>query len=186
MKDQKRMVSLFSALLLCLRPRRLRPGRAEPRQPKPAAGSSGSQTMEETQTSQSLEAESASESEAAPAATPEANRVLSVEDLAFPVGQQVSGAFIGNAYLEPMIMNDDIYNFPQTNNIVFEPGARSYWHTHGGMVLIGTGGSGYYQEEGKRTPGGSSGREMWCNARRRVLHWHGAAPDRPVLPDRHL
>lgn len=179
MKDQKRMVSLFSALLLCLTLAACDPGGQNPASQSPA-GSSGSQTMEETQTSQSLEAESAPEPETAPTAsssleTPEANRVLSVEELAFPVGQQVSGAFTGNAYLEPMIMNDDIYNFPQTNNIVFEPGARSYWHTHGGMVLIGTGGSGYYQEEGKPAQIIREGDVVQCPEG--VLHWHGAAPD---------
>ena len=95
MKDQKRMVSLFSALLLCLTLAACDQGGQNPASQSPA-GSSGSQTMEETQTSQSLEAESASESEAAPAATPDANRVLSVEELAFPVGQQVSGGCTRN------------------------------------------------------------------------------------------
>lgn len=72
-----------------------------------------------------------------------------MEELTFPVGEKVSGAFTGTAYLIPMIMNDEEYNFPQTNNVTFEPGARSYWHSHGGMILVGTGGVGYYQEEGK-------------------------------------
>lgn len=111
------------------------------------------------QASSPVSSQTSSPSSASSSSTPEAasstsagtarESVLSMEDLTFPVGQQVSGEFTGNAYLEPMIMNDDIYHFPQTNNIVFEPGARSYWHSHGGMVIIGTGGSGYYQEEGK-------------------------------------
>lgn len=71
-------------------------------------------------------------------------------ELSFPLGQAInSDAFTGTAYIEAMINYDDIYNFPQTNNIIFEPGARSSWHTHGGMIILGTGGVGYYQEEGK-------------------------------------
>ena len=73
--------------------------------------------------------------------------VTSMDELTFPVGQEVSGAFTGTAYLIPMLMNDEVYNFPQTNNVTFEPGARSYWHSHGGMILVGTGGVGFYQEE---------------------------------------
>lgn len=56
-------------------------------------------------------------------------------ELSFPLGQAInSDAFTGTAYIEAMINYDDIYNFPQTNNIIFEPGARSSWHTHGGSA----------------------------------------------------
>ena len=53
------------------------------------------------------------------------------------------------AYIAQMIPNDEVYHFPQTNHITFAPGARSGWHSHGGMVILVTGGIGYYQEEGK-------------------------------------
>ena len=52
-------------------------------------------------------------------------------DLTFPIGRAMSGgSFTGTAYIAPLIANDDTFNFPQTNNVTFEPGARSGWHTH--------------------------------------------------------
>lgn len=101
--------------------------------------------------------------------------VTSMDELTFPVGQEVSGAFTGTAYLIPMIMNDEVYNFPQTNNVTFEPGARSYWHSHGGMILVGTGGVGFYQEEGKPAQIIREGDIVECPEG--VRHWYGAAPD---------
>lgn len=97
-------------------------------------------------------------------------------DLAFPVGQAVtSNAFTGIVYMASMINHDDVYNFPQTNHITFEPGARSGWHTHGGMLILVTGGVGYYQEEGKPAQIIRKGDLVECPAG--VRHWHGAAPD---------
>lgn len=46
--------------------------------------------------------------------------------------------FTGTAYLSPMINNDEIYHFPQTDNVTFDPGARSGWHSHGGSRFSGT------------------------------------------------
>ena len=64
-------------------------------------------------------------------------------DLTFPQGMEISSAaFTGQAYLEPLIFNDEVYNFPQTNNVTFAPGARSSWHSHGGMIMLVTGGVG--------------------------------------------
>lgn len=102
-------------------------------------------------------------------------RAASAEDLAFERGQQVSGEFTGNVWLEPLIPLDDTYHFPATNNIIFEPGARSFWHSHGGMTIIGTGGVGYYQEEGKPAQMIKKGDVVQCPEG--VMHWHGAAPD---------
>ena len=70
------------------------------------------------------------------------------DGLTFPRGNAVPGGFTGTAYLAPMINEDEVYHFPRTNHITFEPGARSGWHSHGGMVILVTGGVGYYQEEG--------------------------------------
>lgn len=102
-------------------------------------------------------------------------KVSSMEELTFPIGEQVSGTFTGTVYLTPMIMNEEIYNFPQSNNITFAPGARSYWHSHGGMLLVGTGGVGYYQEEGKPVKIIRKGDVVECPEG--VRHWHGAAAD---------
>jgi quercetin dioxygenase-like cupin family protein len=102
--------------------------------------------------------------------------VTSKEDLTFPIGMQIqSDTFTGEAYISPMIMNDTIYNFPQTNNITFAPGARSGWHSHGGMVILATGGVGYYQEEGKPAQIIRKGDVIECPEG--VRHWHGATPD---------
>ena len=102
--------------------------------------------------------------------------VTAKEELAFPLGQEIdSDAFTGTVYITPMIANDEVYNFPATNNIIFEPGARSSWHSHGGMVILGTGGVGYYQEEGKPAQIIREGDVVQCAPG--VKHWHGAAPD---------
>lgn len=102
--------------------------------------------------------------------------VTSSKELPFSLGQKIeSDSFTGNAYIEMMIANDETYHFPQTNHLTFEPGARSSWHSHGGMVLLITGGKGFYQEEGKPAqilrPGDMVDIEPG------VKHWHGAAPD---------
>ena len=53
---------------------------------------------------------------------PDDEIVTSLDQLTFPIGQKVdSDSFIGTAYIAPMISNDDVYNFPATNNVTFEP-----------------------------------------------------------------
>lgn len=98
-------------------------------------------------------------------------------ELTFPLGTAVNfpGAFTGTAYIAQMIENESVYNFPQTNNVTFEPGARSSWHSHGGMAILVTGGVGYYQEEGKAAQIIRKGDVIQCEAG--VRHWHGATPD---------
>ena len=98
-------------------------------------------------------------------------------DLPFPLGSEIRfpGAFTGTAYLTEMIDNEDVYRFPQTNHISFEPGARSNWHSHGGMVILVTGGIGYYQEEGQPAQIIRRGDVVECAPG--VRHWHGAVAD---------
>ena len=98
----------------------------------------------------------------------------SSDELPFPLGQEVRGVFTGTGYLQSLIVRDDLYNFPSTNNITFEPGARSGWHTHGGMIILVTAGVGYYQEEGKPAQIIRKGDILEIPAG--VLHWHGATP----------
>ena len=98
------------------------------------------------------------------------------EELTFPLGNEInSPSFTGTAYIAQMIPNDEVYNFPQTNNVTFAPGARSGWHSHGGMVILVTGGVGYYQEEGKPAQIIRKGDIVECPEG--VKHWHGATPD---------
>jgi len=106
----------------------------------------------------------------------ESGVVTSPEELAFPLGQKIeSPSFTGDVYISSMITPDDTYHFPATNNIIFAPGARSSWHSHGGMVILGTGGVGYYQEEGR--PAQIIRKGDVVNIPEGVRHWHGAAPD---------
>ena len=98
------------------------------------------------------------------------------DELSFPLGMEInSDAFTGTAYINPMISSDDVYHFPPTNNVTFEPGARSGWHSHGGMIILVTGGAGYYQEEGKPAQIIRKGDVIECAPG--VRHWHGATPD---------
>lgn len=138
------------------------------------------QTPAEVQTSQNQE-EPEGASEGASAQTQEGiseqeGIITASSELPFSLGQKIdSDSFTGTAYIEMMIPNDETYHFPQTNHLTFEPGARSSWHTHGGMVLLITGGVGYYQEEGK--PAQILRQGDVVNIEPGVRHWHGAAPD---------
>ncbi|MBQ8047504.1 MAG: cupin domain-containing protein [Prevotella sp.] len=98
------------------------------------------------------------------------------EDLTFPVGEKIeSPAFSGDAYLQNLIANDTLFNFPQTNCVTFSPGSHSSWHRHGGMVVLVTGGVGIYQEEGKPAQVLRKGDVLQIEAG--VRHWHGATND---------
>lgn len=114
--------------------------------------------------------------------TAASTEVKSAEDQAkeagivFPLGFKIeSPSFIGSVYIENLIAEDEVYNFPWTNNLIFAPGARSSWHTHGGMVILVTGGAGYYQEEGKPAQIIREGDVL--EIPEGVRHWHGALPD---------
>ena len=104
-------------------------------------------------------------------------KTASQAEFAFPLqGQKIdSPAFVGSAYFLPMIQNEATYNFPATNYITFEAGARRNWHTHGGMLVLAISGVGYYQEEGKKAQILRPGDVVQIPAG--VRHWHGAAPD---------
>ncbi len=96
----------------------------------------------------------------------------------FPVGAPNTAYakyFVGNSYLAPVSTSQvSIYN------VTFEPGCRNNWHIHhaakgGGQMLIGTGGRGWYQEEGKPAQEILPGTVIHIPAG--VKHWHGAAKD---------
>lgn len=105
-----------------------------------------------------------------------AGRIGSKEELPFPLGRDISSPeFIGHVYRTDLIVPDGTHDFAWTNNIVFEPGARSAWHTHGGMLVLVTGGVGYYQEQGRPAQILRQGDVLAIPEG--VEHWHGAAPD---------
>ncbi|MDR1539014.1 MAG: cupin domain-containing protein [Clostridiales bacterium] len=74
-----------------------------------------------------------------------------------------------------MIAPDDVYHLPLMNTVTFEPGARSYWHSHDGMLVLGVGGIGYYQEGGK--PAQIIRKGDVVEIAPGSKHWHGATPD---------
>lgn len=107
---------------------------------------------------------------------PKTAQTVTKDQLTFPFGNRLpSPPFTGEAYIQPMIGLDDVFNFPTTNNITFAPGAHSTWHRHGGMVVMVTGGVGLYQEEGKPAQILRQGDVLEIPAG--VRHWHGATPD---------
>lgn len=140
------------------------------------AAASAETVAEETEKQETEEPESTENAAPGNDSSENSGIAASGEELPFPLGQKIeSDSFTGNAYIEMMIANDDTYHFPQTNHLTFEPGARSSWHNHGGMVLLATGGVGYYQEEGKPAQILRPGDVV--NIEPGVRHWHGATPD---------
>ncbi len=93
----------------------------------------------------------------------------------FPKGQRAPATtFTGTVWVQQLIEPDSAFNIP-VGYVTFEPGARSYWHSHaGGQVLLAMGGIGYYQEQGKAIQILRKGDAVKCPPN--VPHWHGASP----------
>ena len=98
------------------------------------------------------------------------------ENSMFPKGDQIlNDHFIGATWLKMLVDEDTSYNCP-IGNVTFEPGARNNWHRHpGGQILLVTGGTGYYQEEGKPAQVLQPGDVVQIPSG--VKHWHGATRD---------
>lgn len=96
----------------------------------------------------------------------------------FPVGEPndaYAKYFTGQSYLA-QISSEQV----PFANVTFEPGCRNNWHIHhaskgGGQMLVGVGGRGWYQEEGKPAVEILPGTIIHIPAN--VKHWHGAAAD---------
>jgi quercetin dioxygenase-like cupin family protein len=83
------------------------------------------------------------------------------------------GTFTGSVWGDSVLPEqDDVL----INNVTFEPGGRTYWHTHrGGQILIVTVGSGRcFDRDGE---GGAIAAGDVVFIPPGVEHWHGAAPD---------
>lgn len=108
------------------------------------------------------------------------SRVPPDPDALFPKGDKITNAnFKGNAWLEPLVGNDSIYQ-TQVGNVTFEPGARTNWHSHpGGQILLATGGTGYYQEKGSPKRLLHKGEVVKCPPN--TPHWHGASHNEPFI-----
>lgn len=95
----------------------------------------------------------------------------------FPQGMKAPNTiFTGNVYVNMLVTDQEKIFNTQVYNVEFEPGARTYWHSHpGGQILLVTEGVGYYQEEGKEARKLTKGDVVEIPIG--VKHWHGAAPD---------
>mgnify|MGYP001026571610 CR=1 FL=1 len=100
------------------------------------------------------------------------------KEMIFPVGEpntEYAAYFTGRSWLAPLSSGPI-----KISNVTFEPGCRNNWHIHkassgGGQMLIGTGGRGWYQEEGKSAVQILPGTVISIPPG--VKHWHGAASD---------
>ena len=94
----------------------------------------------------------------------------------FPKGQLAPASnFTGKAWVHPLISADSVFNIPVAS-VTFEPGARTYWHSHGGgQGIIAIDGVGYYQEKGKPIQILRKGDAVKCPPN--TPHWHGASPE---------
>ena len=94
----------------------------------------------------------------------------------FQKGERASADyFTGTVWFNNLVPADEVLN-TQIGNVIFEPGARNYWHTHpGGQILIATAGVGYYQEKGKPVQILHVGDVVKISPD--IVHWHGASPD---------
>jgi len=94
----------------------------------------------------------------------------------FPKGEKApADYFTGTAWIQLLVPNDASLDC-QVANVLFEPGARNNWHTHGGgQILIITNGIGYYQEKGK--PKLLIRKGDVVKILPDIEHWHGASAD---------
>lgn len=94
----------------------------------------------------------------------------------FPKGEIApSDYFTGTAWIKTLVGKDDTLT-TIISNVVFEPGARNYWHTHpAGQILICTEGIGFYQEKGKPVQTLRAGDVVKILPA--VEHWHGASAE---------
>jgi quercetin dioxygenase-like cupin family protein len=95
----------------------------------------------------------------------------------FPKGAQGPEEIFTNTTWVNMLHTDEDGTFDtQVYDVIFEPSARTFWHSHpGGQILLITSGRGYYQEKGKPARLLEPGDVVAIPPD--VVHWHGAAPD---------
>lgn len=95
----------------------------------------------------------------------------------FEKGDQApSQVFTGTVWVK-MLHTDENKDFDtQAYNVIFEPGGRTFWHSHpGGQILFVTSGKGYYQEKDKPARPLQKGDVVAIPPH--VVHWHGAGPN---------
>jgi len=95
------------------------------------------------------------------------------ENTIFPKGERGSADyFTGVTWVTILVPKDETGTY-SIGNVVFEPGARTNWHTHpAGQILLVTDGTGFYQEKGKEAKALKQGDVI--NIPSGIEHWHGA------------
>ncbi len=84
-----------------------------------------------------------------------------------------SDTFTGTVWVTSLVANDSTYT-TVAGSVTFEPGARSYWHSHpAGQLLLVTDGVGYHQLKGEPKQVIRKGDVVKCPPN--VTHWHGAS-----------
>lgn len=85
------------------------------------------------------------------------------------------GTFSGQAMLDP-VLDDGAAAKVRVNSVLFEPGGRTYWHSHAdGQVLIVASGRGMVENRDGDRHALQAGDVVWAPPGEQ--HWHGAAPD---------
>jgi quercetin dioxygenase-like cupin family protein len=85
------------------------------------------------------------------------------------------GTFSGRAMLDGLL-DDGEKGEVRVNSVVFEPGGRTYWHSHtDGQVLLVSGGRGLVETRDGHSHVLHAGDVVWAPPGEQ--HWHGAAPD---------
>jgi quercetin dioxygenase-like cupin family protein len=90
------------------------------------------------------------------------------------------GTFTGQAMLDVALADGaGDTSVVRVNNVSFEPGGRTYWHSHanGQVLLVGSGRGMVETRDGDRHAL-HPGDVVWAPPGE--VHWHGAAPDSPV------
>jgi quercetin dioxygenase-like cupin family protein len=83
--------------------------------------------------------------------------------------------FTGNVRIEPLFGAKHPYAPVTGAYVTFEPGARSFWHTHPtGQHLLVVSGIGRTGEWNGKVEEIRAGDILWCPPG--VKHWHGASP----------
>ncbi|WP_205945858.1 cupin domain-containing protein [Pedobacter hiemivivus] len=86
---------------------------------------------------------------------------------------------MGDAFLTPLVAKDHNNNF-SAGSVMFEPGARTNWHTHpSGQVLLVIEGNGIYQEKGKQAQAIKKGDVV--NIPEDIEHWDGATASSALI-----
>lgn len=86
-----------------------------------------------------------------------------------------AATFSGRALLETLL-DDGAAAKVRVNSVVFEPGGRTYWHSHtDGQVLLVSSGRGMVENRDGDRHALQPGDLVWAPPGEE--HWHGAAPD---------